>query len=203
MAAGQVPRTARPFSGRTADDRAGRDLAATPPRDPDSPLSYGIEGSRGEGIPPALITSYVSHGLHSANAVTRFQQEIDGPLRGGDPGVLLIAPGQGPEPSASPAAEIGGQGLLLLTLHDAFSGSETSRLSALLIARAPAPRLLLHPDDAATLRLREGDAVLIDGRPCVAPVSLDATLLRGMVGISVGSAAPRGPLRRVMVEAAS
>jgi NADH-quinone oxidoreductase subunit G len=124
-------------------------------------------------------------------------------LRGGDPGVLLIAPGQGPASAASPAVDIGGQGLLLLPLHDAFSGSETSRSSALLIARAPAPRLLLHPDDAAALGLAEGAAVLIDGRPCVAPVSLDANLLRGMVGISVASAAPRGPLRRVMVEAAS
>jgi NADH-quinone oxidoreductase subunit G len=200
--AGEVARTPRPCSGHTADDRAGQDPGAAPPADPDSALAWGMEGARGVGVPPALICGYETPGLHSANGVTRFQEEISGPLRGGDPGAKLIAPGDGPPPAAQPASPIGGTGLLLVPLDDVFSGAETSRASPLLAARAPAPRLLLHPDDAATLGLRDGDAALIDSRLGPARVSLDPGLARGVVAITAGAAAPRGPLRRVTVEAA-
>jgi NADH-quinone oxidoreductase subunit G len=204
-AAGAVVRTPRPFSGHTADDRAGRDPGAAPAEDPDSALAWGMEGARGVGVPPALICGYETPGLTSANAVTRFQEEIGGPLRGGDPGARLIVPGAGLTPAA-PAALAGsaanGTGLLLVPLYDVFSGSETSRASPLLAARAPAPRLLLHPDDAAAIGLSGGEAVLIDSRPCMTSVSLDAGLARGVVAITAGAGAPRGPLRRAMVEAA-
>ncbi|KIZ47481.1 MULTISPECIES: NADH-quinone oxidoreductase subunit NuoG [Rhodopseudomonas] len=202
MSGGKVTRAPRPLSGRTADDRAGQFADASPAQDPDSPLTFGIKGSRGTEVPSALITSYKMPGLHSANAVTRFEQEIGGPLRGGDPGALLFEAGDGALQPAAPAEPIGGDGLLLVPLHDVFSGWEPSRASALLAARAPAPRLVLHPDDAAALGLGDGCAVLIDGRPCVAPLSLDAGLARGVVAVSVGTAVPRGPLRRVIVEAA-
>jgi len=203
MSGGKVTRAPRPLSGRTADDRAGQFADAAPPQDPDSPLTFGIKGSRGTQVPPALITSYKMPGLHSANAVTRFAPEIGGPLRCGDPGTLLFEPGQGALPPAAPSQSADGDGLLLVPLHDVFSGWEPSRASALLAARAPAPRLVLHPDDASELGLADGAAVLIDGRPSVAPLSLDAGLARGVVAVSVGTIAPRGPLRRVSVEAAS
>jgi NADH-quinone oxidoreductase subunit G len=200
-AAGEVARTPRPFSGHTADDRAGRDPAATPPEDLDSALAWGMEGARA-GVPPALISGYETPGLHSANAVTRFLEEINGPLRGGDPGALLISPGDGAAPGAPPVCAESGTGLWLAPLYDAFLGSETSRASPLLAARAPPPRLLLHPADAASIGLGEGEAALIDGRPCPARVALDAGLARGVVAITAGPGAPRGPLRRVTVEAA-
>jgi len=199
---GHGTRTPRPLSGRTADDRAGRDPAATPPPDPDSALGFGMEGSRGRELPPALLTGYDTHGLHSANAVTRFVEEINGPLRGGDPGARLFGAKAGTFSEAAPPAVIAGEGLLLLPLPEVFSGTETSRASALLAARAPAPRLLLHPDDAARLGLKAGDAVLINGEPCAAPLTLEPSLARGMVALSAGTLAPRGPLRRVRVEAA-
>ncbi|NVN87981.1 MAG: NADH-quinone oxidoreductase subunit NuoG [Rhodopseudomonas sp.] len=203
MSGGKVTRAPRPLSGRTADDRAGQFADAAPPQDPDSPLTFGIKGSRGTQVPPALITSYKMPGLHSANAVTRFAQEIGGPLRGGDPGTLLFEAGEGALPPAAASDPIGVDGLLLVPLHDAFSGWELSRASALLAARAPAPRLMLHPDDAATLGLAAGAAVLIDGRPCGTRLSLDAGLARGVVAVSVGTVVPRGALRRVTIEAAS
>jgi NADH-quinone oxidoreductase subunit G len=199
---GDVARTPRPLSGHTADDRAGRDPLATPPADPDSPLSFGMEGARGRELPPALLTGYETPGLHSANAVTRFTEEINGPLRGGDPGARLIVPGHAVSNTASAFTEAEGEGLLLVPLHDVFSGSEIGRASKLLAARAPAPRLLLHPDDAEMLGLAEGDALLVDGERCVAPLTLEPNMARGVVALSLGTLMPRGPLRRVRVEAA-
>jgi len=199
---GEVARTPRPLSGRTADDSAGRDPLATPPSDPDSPLSYGMEGSRGGEVPPALLTGYETPGLHSANAVTRFTEEINGPLRGGDPGARLIEPGHAASNIATAFTPVEGDGLLLVPLHDVFAGSETSRASALLAARAPAPRVVLHPDDAEALGLAEGDAVLIDGARCAAALSLEPNMARGVVALGLGTLTPRGPLRCVRVEAA-
>jgi NADH-quinone oxidoreductase subunit G len=201
---GRIARTPRPFSGHTADDRAGRVPEAVPPEDPDSALAWGMEGARGLGLPAALLTAYTTPGLSSANAVTRFLEEIEGPLRGGDPGVLLLASGDGDQRPASALEPVAGEGegLLLVPLHDPFTGTETARASPLLAARAPAPRLVLHPQDAAALGLVDGDAVTLDGRPCAVPISLDPGLARGVLGASVGTLAPRGALRRVRVERA-
>ncbi|MCG6205101.1 NADH-quinone oxidoreductase subunit NuoG [Rhodopseudomonas sp. HC1] len=203
MADGQVTRAPRPYSGRTADDRAGQFADAAPPIDPDSPLTFGIKGARGTAVPPALITSYKTSGQHSANNVTRFVEEIGGPLRGGDPGAMLLKAGEASLHDAAAPVPVDGDGLLLIPLHDAFTGFDLSRASALLTARRPAPRVLLHPDDAALHGLVAGAAVLIDGQPCSATLSLDASLVRGCVAISVGLVVPRGPLRRVRVEGAS
>ncbi|ABD06062.1 NADH-quinone oxidoreductase, chain G [Rhodopseudomonas palustris HaA2] len=202
MADGQVTRAPRPYSARTADDRAGQFADAVIPIDPDGPMTFGIKGARGTAVPPPLITSYKTAGLHSANNVTRFMEEIGGPLRGGDPGAMLLKPNAAALIDPPPSEPVAGEGLLMVPLHDAFSGFELSRASALLAARAPAPRLLLHPDDAALHGLAPGAAVLIDGRACAATISLDASLPRGCVAISAGIDAPRGPLRRVRLEAA-
>jgi NADH-quinone oxidoreductase subunit G len=199
---GEAARTPRPLSGHTADDRAGHDPLATPPADPDSPLSFGMEGARGSELPPALLTGYETPGLHSANAVTRFTEEINGPLRGGDPGARLIVPGHAASNIATAFTAVDGDGLLLVPLHDVFSGTETSRASALLAARAPKPRLLLHPYDAETLGLAEGSAVNIDGVRCAAALSLEPNMARGVVALSLGTLMPRGPLRWAKVEAA-
>ncbi|MFZ5735470.1 MAG: NADH-quinone oxidoreductase subunit NuoG [Pseudomonadota bacterium] len=202
MADGKVTRAPRPYTGRTADDRAGQFADAVIPVDHDGPLTFGIKGARGTAVPPALITSYKTSGLHSANNVTRFLEEVGGPLRGGDPGASLIRPGEASLPEAVLQPVIVGEGLWLIPLHDAFTGGELSRASALLAARRPAPRLLLHPDDAALHGFRDGTAVQVDGNPCAAVVTLDAMVPRGTVVISAGSCQPRGPLRRVKVEAA-
>jgi NADH-quinone oxidoreductase subunit G len=207
---GQVTRTPRPRAGLTADDRAGRLAEAIAPVDPDSPLSWGLEGTRGDAVPPTMLTAYTVPGLHSANAVTRFQEEINGPLRGGDPGALLIVPGQhGVAPStvwhlpSAPIPESTGDGLWLVGLDDAFTGTETSRASPLLAARAPAPRLLLHPADAARLGLVPGDRVTLDGERIDAPLTHEPGLARGVVAASLGTLVPRVPPRRVIVARAS
>ena len=69
-----------------------------PPQDPDSPLSFSMEGY--EGRPPApLISRYWSPGWNSVQALNKFQQEVAGPLSGGDPGKRLIEPASTGKPS--------------------------------------------------------------------------------------------------------
>ena len=69
-----------------------------PPQDPDSALSFSMEGY--EGRPPApLISRYWSPGWNSVQALNKFQQEVAGPLRGGDPGKRLIEPASDGKPT--------------------------------------------------------------------------------------------------------
>src|SRR5690606_34359997 len=82
------------YSGRTAmyADRSVHE--PKPPPDPDSPLSFSMEGQR-TGTPPALIPIEWAPGWNSVQSLHRFQEEVAGPLRGGNPGVRLIEPGGG------------------------------------------------------------------------------------------------------------
>jgi NADH-quinone oxidoreductase subunit G len=201
---GLVARSPARWSGRTASDSAGRVAGAVLTADPDSPLAWTMEGSQGADVPAALSTGPARAGLHSVSAAYLAQETIGGPLKGGDPGALLLTAGAGPNtamPSAAAPEDTGTTGLVLVALHDPFSATETDRASDLLAARAPGPRLVLNPEDATRLGLSAGDAVLVNGAPCPAPVTLDAGMLPGHVGLSVSLAAPRGLTRRVEVEA--
>jgi len=200
-AGGPIPRAPLQMSGRTADDQAGRTQGAAPPEDPDGPLSWSMEGPRPRDVPPAVLTGYFAPESHSANAVYAYQTRINGPLRGGDPGAFVIAPGPGRAASATPAApSLDGEGLAAIALHDPFIGEETSASSPFLAARAHAPRLILHPDDAVALGLDEGEAARVDGGAAVA-VAIDADFPQGCVGVPA-RAAPAFPRRRVHVERA-
>ncbi len=87
----RVPRQSQRFSGRTAIHADLGVREPKPPDDPGSPLAFSMEGT--PGPPPApLITRYWSPGWNSVQSLTRFQEEIGGALRGGDPGVRLVEP---------------------------------------------------------------------------------------------------------------
>jgi NADH-quinone oxidoreductase subunit G len=180
---GAVARAPEGFSGRTSENRAGRE--ALPSTDPDSGMGWTMEGLRGDAAATAVATSPLRPGLASVSAAYAAQSTIGGPLKGGDPGIRLLAPGDGADagtPLADPPAD--GDGLIVMPLHDPFAATETDRASAPLAARAPAPRLVLHPADAAALGLAAGAAVTLDGRPGPAPLTLDPALPRGHVGLS-------------------
>jgi NADH-quinone oxidoreductase subunit G len=66
-----------------------------PPADPDSPFSFSMEGFQGEP-PSALIPRFWAPGWNSIQSLNKFQEEVAGPLKGGNPGKRLI----GAPPSA-------------------------------------------------------------------------------------------------------
>jgi NADH-quinone oxidoreductase subunit G len=201
-----VARSPARFSGRTASDQAGRVADVVLPADPDSPLAWTMEGLHGADVPAALSTGPARAGLHSVSAAYLAQETIGGALKGGDLGALLLTAGTGTAASAraaEPPEATAAPGLVPVPLHDPFSATETDRASDLLAARAPGPRLVLNPEDAAALGLAAGDSVRVDDAPCPAPVTLDARMLRGHVGLSVALAAPRGLARWVKVEGVS
>jgi NADH-quinone oxidoreductase subunit G len=185
----KVPREPARFSGRTAM-HANRTLhEPKPPDDPDSALNYSMEGA-GVDIPPALRpVAWAPRWNSHQQAVGKFQDEVGGHLRGGDPGVRLIEPAETPaarwfDEIPQPVREA--SRWRAVPLHHIFGGEELSARSAPIMERAPAPYAALHPDDIAALGLTDIVKVNLGERFLRLPVREDASLRRGTIGIPVG-----------------
>jgi NADH-quinone oxidoreductase subunit G len=191
VAGQKIPRQSPRYSGRTAM-RANIDVSEPkPPEDPDSPLSFSMEGYEGE--PPAtLIPRFWAPGWNSIQSVNKFQEEVAGPLRGGDPGRRLIEPAQATKIAyfdQIPAAFEPRDGeWLIIPIHHIFGSEELSILTTGIAERAPQSYLALNPDDAAGLQVREGEAVElgIDGAAYRLPVKFMPALPVGIAGVPVG-----------------
>jgi NADH-quinone oxidoreductase subunit G len=191
----RVPRQTHRVSGRTAVNAHLQIREPRPPDDTESPLAYSMEGSPRH--PPAgLITRYWSPGWNSVQSLTRFQEEIGGPLRGGDPGVRLGDPPSEagphyfddvPEAFAPRPDE-----WLLVPLHHLF-GSEPLSLEAPGVANeAPEPYIALNPDDGDRIGVEAGEtlAVEIGGQTVDLVFKPDAGLPAGCAGLPTGLPAP-------------
>ncbi|HEY9528416.1 MAG TPA: NADH-quinone oxidoreductase subunit NuoG, partial [Anaerolineales bacterium] len=91
IAGQKIPRETHRYSGRTAMYAHIHVSEEKPPEDPDSALSYTMEGYRGQP-PSSMIPYFWSPGWNSVQSVNKYQKEIGGPLRGDDPGLRLIEP---------------------------------------------------------------------------------------------------------------
>jgi NADH-quinone oxidoreductase subunit G len=157
-----------------------------PPDDPDSPLSFSMEGTP-EKPPAALIPFFWSPGWNSIQAVNTYQKEIGGPLRGGDAGVRLFEPspvnGQAYFSDIPPAfAPREGEWLLLPMFH--IFGSDELSLSAPGIAE-----LAVKPHVAVnSTALPEGAEVdvICAGTTLRLPVRLRPDLPQGVACLSAG-----------------
>jgi len=156
----RIPRAPHRASGRAALDADVTLREPKPPDDPDSPLSFSMEGYYGPAVPPPLLPFAWTPGWNSVQAINKFQQEIGGPLRGGDPGVRLIEP----RPDAQPRyfAEVPApfaprpDAWLVVPAHEVFGSEELSRLAPAVAERVPAPYLIVGATDLA-----DGDFVTL------------------------------------------
>jgi NADH-quinone oxidoreductase subunit G len=192
MDGSRLPRQPHRYSGRTAITANVSVHEPRPPEDPDSPLSFSMEGY--EGQPPAdLICEYWAGGWNSVQALNKFQEEVGGPLRGGDPGRRLI---ESPTSAAAsytseiPSAHTAGQGerRLAVGLYHVFGSEELSVWSRGISILSAGPYAALRPDDAARLGLAAGEAVAVTvgGLPLQLPLVIRPDLAPGTVGLPVG-----------------
>ncbi len=100
MVGQKIPRQPHRYSGRTAMTANVDVHEPQPPDDPDSPLAFSMEGYDGQP-PPALLPAFWAPGWNSVQALNKFQIEVGGPLRGGDPGRRLIEPASRGRPRAA------------------------------------------------------------------------------------------------------
>ena len=186
----KVPRQTHRRSGRTAATAHIDIHERQPPDDADSALAFSMEGDAIDAPPSLRPFSWAPGWNSNAQSIGKFQSELGGSLRDGDPGVRLFEPQPGgamawsteiPEPAMAP------DGLwLAIPLHHVFGSEELSARAAPIVERLPAPYVGLHPADVA--RLGHADSVEIDwhGVAEVLPVRVDETLVPGTIGIPLG-----------------
>ncbi|MFW7270087.1 NADH-quinone oxidoreductase subunit NuoG [Gluconacetobacter sp. Hr-1-5] len=172
------------ISGRTAV-RADISVHDRPlPQSPDTPLSPSMEGAYAADMPGALVPFYQVPGWNSVQSLNRFQQEIGGPMRGGDAGARLLddnAPQLTPDWHHDIPApfSIGPNDLLLLPEHRLFGTEELSALSPPIAARAAPASLRLGTLPAG---LEDGSmaSITLAGERITLPVRHDPALPPGV-----------------------
>jgi NADH-quinone oxidoreductase subunit G len=196
VAGQRIPRAPHRYSGRTAMLANVSVHEPTPPFDCDTPLSFSMEGYHGiQKQPPAAIPFFWAPRWSSSESINKFQDEVAGPLRGGDPGVRLIEPEANvkceyfcavPDPFR-PRADTPNQ-LLLVPLHHIFGSEELSVEAEALAKRVPAAYMALNFEDAARLEVSDGDSidVTVEDITLRLPIKRHPALAPGLAGMAWG-----------------
>jgi NADH-quinone oxidoreductase subunit G len=204
----KIPRESHRYSGRTAMHANVNIQEPEQPDDPDTPLAFSMEGYPGHP-PPSLIPRFWTPGWNSIQALNKFQDEVGGPLSGGDPGERLIEPTPGKKAvyfeNVPGGFEPRAGEWLLLPLHHIFGSEELSVLAHGIAELSIQPYLALNPQDASDLGLSAGDEVQLRLRAQVdvttdgsgnagtaaaeifrLPLRFKPELLHGTAGLPVG-----------------
>lgn len=191
MDGAKVPREPHRYSGRTSILANIAVSEPKPPEDPDTPLSFTMEGTSKQP-PSALLPFFWTPGWNSIQAVNKFQTEIASSLEGGDPGVRLIesAPNnEGNYCAAIPDAFQPRSGeWFIVPLYHTFGSEELSNLAPAVAELAPKPYLALNEADALAVgaEARAMVDVRLDGLLQQLPVKLEPALPSGVAGLPVG-----------------
>jgi NADH-quinone oxidoreductase subunit G len=174
------------YSGRTA---MRANVSVHEPRasqDPDTALTFSMEGYGGPAEPGALIPFAWSPGWNSPQAWNKFQDEVGGHLLSGDPGVrLLEGSGTGGYALASNSAA---SAMVVGPLYHIHGSEELSARAPAAASQVPAAYLALNPADAAALGLEAGAVARFTVGPVTleAPLALREHLARGVLGVPAG-----------------
>ena len=192
IAGQRIPREPHRYSGRTAMQANVHVSEPKPPVDSDSALSYTMEGYR--GVPPSsMIPFFWWPGWNSVQSVNKYQQEVGGPLSGGDPGVRLIhCTNDSPKfftDIPEPFKSMEGRLWLLPTYH-IFGSEELSARSAVLQERIPEAYLLISEASRVEMDIREGELLTFEvaGRTYSLPLKFSPTLQKGVAALPLGIA---------------
>ncbi|MDZ4861722.1 MAG: NADH-quinone oxidoreductase subunit NuoG, partial [Candidatus Hydrogenedentes bacterium] len=186
----KIPRQTHRFSGRTAMKANVAVSETAIASDPDSAFSFSMEGFQ-MLTPAAVMSSFWVPGWNSAQAITRFQEEVNGPLEGGDPGIRLIEPMSGsttPYFSATSNQPSKAGQLVAIPRYHIFGSEELSSISPAIAELTPALYVMMHPDDAQDSRLQDGDIVevQIGGAVITAPLRINNDMARACVVVPIG-----------------
>lgn len=192
IAGQKIPRQPHRYSGRTAMNANINVNEPKPPEDPDSALTYTMEGYRGLP-PPSLTTYYWAPGWNSVQSINKYQREIAGPLRGGDPGLRLIEP-HGSGQALKYFTDIPEifiplkDHLWMVALHHIFGSEELSARGKAVASRVPANYVMINDEDARELNIEAG-AILdfeVNRQSYHLPVLISSAIPKGMGGMPYG-----------------
>ncbi|HHQ4883767.1 TPA: NADH-quinone oxidoreductase subunit NuoG [Aeromonas veronii] len=178
------------YSGRTsmlADQNVSEPRVA---QDPDSPFNFSMEGYAGARQPLPQVPFAWAPGWNSPSAWNKFQDEVGGHLRAGDPGRRLLEVAEDTLGwfATIPATFKASEALQVVNYAQLFGGEELSARSPVIQARMNEPELVLNPLDAERLALHGGSQVSFSwgGSHWQLRLRLSEQLSAGLVGLPLG-----------------
>lgn len=187
----KIPRAPQRYSGRTAMDAHINVHEPQPPEDPDSPLSFSMEGYQGQP-PSPLIPFFWAPAWNSVQATNKYQSEVGGPLRGGDPGVRLIEPKEKAKvvffKEFPQAVQLKKKEWLVIPLYHIFGSEELSTMAAGVSQLVPSPYLALGESETEKLQIDAASEVILtlNQKEYRLPVRICKGLPRGVAGLPSG-----------------
>lgn len=181
------------YSGRTA---MRANISVHEPRtsqDADTAFSFSMEGYSGSAEPRQQVPFAWSPGWNSPQAWNKFQDEVGGHLRAGDPGTRLIET-QGDNLgwfASVPAAFAPARGTWqAVPFYHLFGSEENSSRAAPVQERIPAAYVALAKSEADRLGVNEGAllSLSVAGQNLRLPLRIDEELGAGLVGLPSGLA---------------
>lgn len=178
------------YSGRTAMRANISVHEPRQPQDQDSAFAFSMEGYAGSAEARQQIPFAWSPGWNSPQAWNKFQDEVGGHLRAGDPGVRLLEAAGNALPwfavnaAFNPAADT----WQVAPLHHLFGSEENSARAKPIQERMPEPYVALAREEAARLGVNDGAllALRINGQALRLPLQVRDDLAIGLVGLPVG-----------------
>jgi NADH-quinone oxidoreductase subunit G len=186
----KIPRQTMRYSGRTAMNAHLAVSETGVSKDPDSPLAFSMEGLQ-ESPPSSLIPFYWTPGWNSVQAMYNYLDEPNGSMKGGDPGIRLIEPGEGKNHSffkINPQTpDHKNDEWLVIPVYQIFGSEELSSASSAIAQRIPEPFLFLNQKDAEIIHIKDGELILLEmpGHNLKIKAKIENSLKQGIIGLSV------------------
>ncbi|QKJ87927.1 NADH-quinone oxidoreductase subunit G [Paramixta manurensis] len=186
----KLARSPHRSSGRTASRANISVHEPRQPQDKDTMFAFSMEGNNQPGAARSQIPFAWAPGWNSPQAWNKFQDEVGGKLRNGDPGVRLFEAGSGQLNwfDRVPAAFVGQDSWRVAPYYNLFGSEEMTQRAPVIQQRMPEACVVVNPADAAKLGVNPGTAVEFTcaGETLRLPVRLSASLQAGQVGLPLG-----------------
>lgn len=189
----KIAREPRRYSGRTALRSPISVHEPKQPEDKDSALTFSMEGYVGPQEKSSLIPFAWAPGWNSPQSWNKFQDEVGGHLKAGDPGVRLFdrLPKRPARTFVAPAPVVDSEvAYRLLPIHNIFGSGEMTVKAPVMESRIPEAAFSVSEDDAKRLNIQDGQRITIKAGASVVnlPVKVVEYLPFGYIGYPVGQA---------------
>ena len=187
----KLARSPHRSSGRTA---ARANISVHEPRQPqdkDTMFAFSMEGNNQPSAPRSQIPFAWAPGWNSPQAWNKFQAEVGGHLRFGDPGVRLFNAQEGASLAwfdSVPASFSSNGQWRVAPYYQLFGSEEMTQRSTVFQKRMAQPTLVINPADAEKLGVNQGTAVEFNcaGEHIRLPVRFSSALEPGQIGLPLG-----------------
>lgn len=186
----KIPRQTLRYSGRTAMNAT---IAVSEPKilqDPDSPLSFSMEGQP-ERPPSSLVPFYWTPGWNSVQGMYNYLDQPNGSMKGGDPGIRLIEPTQKHKNSYfninTQDVKLQKKEWQIIPVYQVFGSEELSSAGSSLTQRIAEPIVYLNQKDAEILSIKDDDLIQLEiaKSKLTLKVKIENSLQQGLAGLSV------------------